>query len=140
MQEKSLMQLAIKENIIKNVIIVILVFLFYPIIKHALQDINIDMFSNILTIFSILLVTVSFANFAFSYEYVVMEKRRMRMLAHHSTFIFMLLIALLLESLAVSMNVVYPSLSGIIVIFSILLYIGVALYDFWDFFRAFNKK
>ncbi len=140
MQEKSLMGLAIKENILKNAIIIVLAFLFHPFIRHALQGIDIDMFGNILTIFSILLVTACFANFAFSYEYVAMEKRGMRMLAHHSTFVYMLLIALLLESLVTSMNVVYPSLSGIIIIFSILLYIGVAMYDFWDFFRAFNKK
>lgn len=140
MYDKSLIETSIKENIIKNAIIILLTFLFFTNIQHALQSLSSDKIGNFLTVLSILIVTVCFANFAFSYEFTAVEKLGVRMLAHFSTFIFMLLTALLLEALVISINIVYPSLFSIILSFSILLYLGVALYDFWDFFRVFNKK
>jgi hypothetical protein len=48
----------------------------------------------------------------------------------------MLLIALLLESMVLAVKVVYPSFYSIILGLAVLLYIGVILYDFWDFFRT----
>ena len=139
MNNKTLFEISIKENFLKNGIIIILIFLFYPSISNSLQLIDAAEIGNFLLVISMLLVTVCFANFAFSYEFSIMDKIGMRLLSHFSTFIFMLLIALLLETLIISINMVYPSLLMIILIFSILLYLGVALYDFWDFFRAFNK-
>ncbi len=47
----------------------------------------------------------------------------------------MLLIALLLESIVLATRVIYPSFYGIIAVFSILLYLGIVLYDFWDLSR-----
>ena len=140
MNNKSLFEMSIKENLLKNIGVLILTFLFHPNISSGLSSIDVSKISDFLLTISMLLVTVCFANFAFSYEHTIMNKLGMRLLSHISTFIFMLLIALLLETLVLSINIIYPSLFMIILIFSILLYIGVALYDFWDFFRAFNKQ
>jgi hypothetical protein len=86
-----------------------------------------------------LLVTACFANFAFSYENSEISNLGNRLLSHFATFIFMLLIAFFLEAIVVGVQLVYPSLFFVILVFSVLLYVGVALYDFWDFLRAFGK-
>jgi hypothetical protein len=83
-----------------------------------------------------LLVTVCFANFAFTYEKSNLQTKSGKLLAHSATGVFMLLTVLLLESITVAVKVVYPSLHAIILGFSILLYVGVILYDFWDLTRA----
>jgi len=94
---------------------------------------------NLLSIISILLVTVCFANFAFTYNHSKMENVQMRILAHFTTFIFLLLTALLLEVLVISVGVTYPSMYNLVLVFSALLYLGIVLYDFWDFFKCFKK-
>lgn len=126
------------ENIIKNIIIIIFAFLLYPTIKESLSTLKADNIGDFLLVISILLVTVCFANFAFSYEYSQVKKTSLRLISHSATFIFLLLIALLLEAMTVSIGIIYPSLFNMIMIFSILLYLGVVLYDFWDLFRRFE--
>jgi hypothetical protein len=136
---KDIFRISIKENLIKNFLIIVLVFLFYNNLRIGLKTIDSNQISDFLLVTSMLLVTVCFANFAFSYEFTKIKSLGMRLLSHISTFIFMLLIALLLESLVISIGIVYPSLFAIILTFSLLLYLGIALYDFWDFFRVFNR-
>ncbi len=48
----------------------------------------------------------------------------------------MLLIATLLESMVLTVRVVYPSLHTLILGFAALLFLGVVAYDFWDYLRA----
>ena len=127
---KSVFEISIKENFIKHLLIIVLLFLFYNAIRTGLKTIDGSQIGNFLIIISMLLVTVCFANFAFSYKFTKMMSLGMRLLAHVSTFIFMLLIGVLLEAIVISIGIVYPSLFMIIMIFSILLYIGIALYDF----------
>lgn len=127
------------ENMIKNLVIIILSFLFYNTIKQSLLAITPEQIGNFLLVISILLVTVCFANFAFTYERSRMELLKTRLLSHSATFIFMLLIALLLETMVVSIGIVYPSLFALISVFSVLLYIGIVLYDSWDLLRIFTE-
>lgn len=126
------------ENIFKNVLILIFVILFFDTLFVSLQSVDQSKVNDFLLTISILLVTVCFANFAFSYEFSDLSHFMKRILSHASTFVFMLLIAFLLEALVVSMMFVYPSLFKIILLFSFLLYLGVVFYDFWDLFRAFK--
>jgi len=83
-----------------------------------------------------LLVTASFANFAFTFEKSKMLERSNRWLSYAATFIYMLLFALILEALVVVIEIVYPSLGSINMLFAVLLYTGLVLYDFWDLGRA----
>lgn len=126
----------VKENLIKNLIVGICVFLFYPNLQKGITGITTESISTLLSVISILLVTVCFANFAFTYEKIKIESLGSRILAHSATFLFLLVTALLLESMVISIGVIYPSLYGIAIIFSILLYISIILYDFWDLFRV----
>jgi hypothetical protein len=139
MINRRLFETTLKENLVKNFLVILLAFLFYKTIFLGLKVVNSNNIGDFLLIVSILLVTVCFANFAFSYEHSNIRNFGIRTLSHASTFIFMLLIALLLEALVISINFVYPKLLGLMTVFSLLLYTGVALYDFWDFFRVFKE-
>ena len=136
MASHSYLQKAIKENLLKNGLIIILALISYIPLSNALRQIKPDEIGDFLLIVSILLVTVCFANFAFTYEKSNLVAHGTRLLSHSATFIFMLLIALLLESMVIAVNVIYPSIYLIILTFSVLLYTGIALYDFWDLLRA----
>ena len=139
MESRNLFEVAVKENLVKNITIIVLAFLFYSYISVGLEALDAAKIGDFLLIVSMLLVTVCFANFAFSYEFLGLEKFGFRLLSHFATFLFMLLIAFLLVAIIIGVAIVYPSLLTVILVFCVLLYLGVALYDFWDFFRAFNK-
>ncbi len=128
-------KILVNDNAAKNALIIFLAVLFYPIQSEALSAIRPDQLNNFLLVISMLLVTVCFANFAFTYEKSKMQKIGERLLANAVTFVFMLLIALLLESIVLAVNVVYPSFFIIIAGYSVLLYGGIALFDFWDLLR-----
>lgn len=125
----------IKDNIIKNILVLVIGAFIYPIILKSLVQIRFEQTNDFLLIVSMLLVTVCFANFAFTYEKSKLQTRSGKVLAHSATGVFMLLIVLLLESITVAVGVVYPSFHALIILFSILLYVGVVLYDFWDLMR-----
>ena len=57
-----------KENFIKNSAILIIAAFLWPIISNALDQIKPEQSNDFLLIISMLLVTVCFANFAFTYE------------------------------------------------------------------------
>ncbi|MBP9718605.1 hypothetical protein KBD59_04915 [Candidatus Gracilibacteria bacterium] len=126
----------IKENIVKNIFVLTIAVLLYPIISKALEQIKFEQTSDFLLIISMFLVTVCFANFAFTYEKSNIQTKAGKLLAHFATGLFMVLIALLLESIVLAVKVVYPSFYVLIILFSVLLYVGVILYDFWDLMRA----
>ncbi len=137
---QNVLETSVKENLIKNLCVLVLAFLLYNNIYLSLNSIDSIKIGSFLSVISMLLVTVCFANFAFSYEHTDITKLSLRLLSHTATFIFMLLLALLLETLVISIRIVYPSLFSITLIFSILLYLGVGLYDFWDLFRSFKHS
>jgi len=137
--QQSAIEKAIKENLTKNLLVVIICVLFYNTLFESLSNIQPEGIGDFLMVVSILLVTVSFACFAFTYEKTHIYSLGTRLLAHSATFIFMLLIGLLLESMVISIRIIYPSLHLIILFFSMLLYLGIALYDFWDLFRLSQK-
>lgn len=125
-----------QRNTIKNIAIVVVSVLLYPVIQIAVQDIQVDQSGNFFLILSILIVTVCFANFAFTYEKSRPHNARGLLLSHIVTFVFMLLLALLLEAMIVAIAVLYPNLHTIMLFFSILLYVGIVLYDYWDLYRV----
>lgn len=125
-----------KGNVIQNALIILVAGLFSGVIQSAVDKITVDEMANFLVIISMLLVTVCFANFAFTYERARLSTIGGRVLAHAATSSFMLLIALLLETIVLSVRVVYPSFHDLILGFTVLLYVGLVLYDIWDLQRA----
>ena len=140
MKSENFFKAALKENLIKNLLAILAALLSYGFIYSSLRAIYADQAGNLLNVISMLLVTVCFANFAFSYEHVDFDKMKFRFLAHLATFIFMLLIAVFLETIVAIVGIQYPSFAPVAFWFAILLYLGVALFDFWDFFRVFKIK
>lgn len=136
MNQKEFTRILAFENAIKNSLAFFISIATYPWMRRILSTLADSALSDFLFIISILLVTVCFAAFAFTYDKSRMATRSGRIFAHTTTFIFMLLIATLLESMAISVHLVYPSLTPLIVPFTILLYVGLAMYDFWDLLRV----
>jgi len=125
-----------KENIIKNILVIFFSILFFFLFAKPILQINVSQINDFLLTVSILLVTVCFANFAFTYEKSKIKTFKQRLFPHTTTFVFMLLLALLLGSLVMAVGAVYPTLKEVIFIFSFLLYFGTVLYDFWDVSRV----
>ena len=126
----------IKENIVKNIFILFFSVIFYFPLLQVLKQIQPFQLNDFLLILSILIVAICFANFTFTYEKSNILLLSQRMFSHFVTFMFMLLLALMLETLVISIGFVYPQLYSIIFVFSALLYLSVALYDFWDILKA----
>ena len=129
------MKKLLKENIRKHVCVLVLTFLAYPFINGAVQTVDDSSVANFFIIISILLVSVCFANFAFTYKDTATEEKAVRILSHLTTGLFLFLTANLLLTMCIGVAVTYPSLGGLIYAFSFLLYLGFILYDFWDLLR-----
>lgn len=127
------------ENIFKNGLILVIILATWPSISNKVSSLANLGFDNLLTVLSILLVTVCFANFAFSYENSFMESFGVRLISHLATFLFLLLTAWLIIVLYEVVRISFPTLAHPALIFSILLYLAIVLYDFWDLFRIKNK-
>jgi hypothetical protein len=132
---KALLQELVKENIIKNGLVIALAVIFYIPMQNSLRGIDEVRLWDFLLVISILLVTVSFANFAFTYQRSKLSTLQSRMLSHSATFIFLLLTAFMIELMVIIVQFVHPPLFFLVATFSLLLYLGIALYDFWDLFR-----
>jgi len=132
---QSRIDLVVRETILKNLIVVVLTFLFFPILKSKLTVISPDSIGDFLLIVSIFLVTVSFPNFAFTYEKVNLKSFGSVLLAHTTTFLFLLLTALLLAVMVIAIGIVYPALYSMATTFAVVLYLSIVLYDFWDLYR-----
>lgn len=114
-------------NIFKNILIVICALRLYSVLSKFIQDIQLEQSSNLLLVISMLLVTVCFANFEFTYAKSEMNKLFGKFLAFCSTFIFMFLIAVLLEYIVLIIKEIYPTVYPVFSGMSILLYIGMIL-------------
>lgn len=131
---------ALIENALKHIIIIFLTLILYNLIYDELETVKLSSISDFLMLISILLVTVCFANFASSYEITDISKHWMRILSQCASFTFILLIALLLETMVIGIKLVYPKLYRIFLVFTIFLFSGIVLYDFWDFVRCFARR
>ena len=125
----------ILENVWKNLLVLLVTAIAVPFIQTSVRILAPESLGNFLLVISMLLVTVCFANFGFTYKDSNIHSFGVRMLSHFATFLFLLLTALLLAAITIGVGIVYPSLFAFFSVFSILLYIAVVLYDFWDLFR-----
>lgn len=125
----------IKENLIKNLLVIICAAFGYGFIVDSVGGVDVLQSGNLFSIISMLLVVVCFANFAFTYEKSKMNSLYSRLLSHACTFILFLLLAYLLIALVTSVKVFMPSLNSLTIWFSVLIYVAVVLYDFWDVLR-----
>ena len=132
------MEKIIKENIIKNVLLaVLLITLYFPIQNYLIKISTVvdqSIIGDVLVFVSIIAVTACFGNFAFTYEKLKHKIIIQRYLAHFVTGILMLLIGL---SLIFSAMLIYILIGHFILIdiILLLLYLACVGYDFWDLLR-----
>lgn len=125
----------ILENTVKNLLAVLIIAITFSSVQKNIMTVSEDAVSDLLIVISILLVFVGFAGFSLTYEHVGIRDKNERMLAHAITFITLLLTGLLLEVMTLIFRFVYPTVFPLIAISSVLLYVSVVLYDFWDALR-----
>ncbi|MBU0975975.1 hypothetical protein KJ918_04200 [Patescibacteria group bacterium] len=121
----------VKENVIKNLLALLVILISYPIFKSLLKEVNESQVSNLLVIISIFFISIQFAGFSFSYADSKKDSV-MKMLGHVLTFFAMSLTGILLETIVITVQMVYPSFFPVMTILSVLIYITVLLFDFWD--------
>ncbi|MEK6969940.1 MAG: hypothetical protein AABW48_05935 [Nanoarchaeota archaeon] len=130
------MQRIIKENITKNILIIILLGLLYPVIQNFLVNSDIDKASAgyIVVVTSVFAVIACFGNFAFTYEKINLKDSFQRYLAHFTTglFMFVIGISLIFTTMLTAIIMGYFILIDITLL---LLYLACVGFDFWDIYR-----
>lgn len=130
---------ALTENSIKHILILLICLLIYNPILNEFQSVRMINLGEFLMVISIFLVTACFANFASSYEITDISRSWMRILSQSASFIFLLLIAMLLQAMVTGILIFNPEHFRFGFLFSLLLYLGIILYDYWDFLRCFVR-
>ena len=128
----------VRENLIKNILLVVVLALLYPLIQDFLisSKLAIDNSSagSIIVVTSIIAVTACFGNFAFTYEKINIKDSFQRYLAHFTTGLFMLVMAISLIFTAILTKMIMGYFI-LIDITLIILYLACIGYDFWDVYR-----
>ena len=124
----------IKENIIKNFLIILIGALSYHQISEIVLTISPQHYGTILSFISLTLLASLFGVFSFTYEKSKMKSTSNRYLSHLTTGLLMLCSLILLETSLLIIN----SLIGRYFLFeaiTVLVYISIVCYDFWDLLR-----
>ncbi len=134
------MDALIRENITKNVLILLLlgaVCAFLPSMVGDALALDKAAAGSMLTTISLISVIACFGCFAFTYEKVKMEDAKQRFLAHLTTGLLMFAIGITLALTSFVTRIVAGQLF-IIDLLLILVYAACVCYDFWDLLRAAN--
>ena len=132
------MRSILKENLIKNVLLIIIfIILYFPINSYLMNSIiatDKSLAGDVIIVISLVSVIACFGNFAFSYEKINQVSAPQRLLGHFTTGILMLVIGITLIFLALLVSIIVEH-SIIIDLTLVILYLGCVGYDFWDLFR-----
>jgi len=131
------MEQLIKENIIKNLIVIMVLLSLYLPIHQFLTDSPLAQdkpaAGDILVAVSIIAVCACFGNFAFTYEKIKITPVQ-KYIAHITTAILMFLLGISLMCTA-ELIFIIMGYSILIHILIILLYTACVGYDFWDMYK-----
>jgi len=133
----------VKENIYKNIILVILFgLLFFPIDSFLMNSSLVNdkpLAGDVLVAVSIFAVISCFGCFAYTYEKINQKSNFQRYLSHVTTGIYLLIIGTSLIFIRVLLSILMGPFILVDIMF-ILLYLACVGYDFWDLFRITNKQ
>jgi hypothetical protein len=128
----------IKENLFKNLVLVLFLFLSFFTVKAFLENSvlskELSLAGDVLVAVSIVAVLACFGNFAFSYEKINVKNSFQRFLAHLTTGLFMFVIGLSLIFTQVLVSFIMGSFFVIDVVL-ILVYAANISYDFLDLYK-----
>lgn len=131
---------AVIENTSKHIIVVIVTAFITNYLQEELIHVRTDTLGIFLTIISIFLVTACFANFASNYEITDLSANWMRILSQFASFFFLLVITLLLVTMLIGIGLAWQQFYNITLLFTVAMYLGIVLYDYWDFMRCFARR
>lgn len=133
------MESIIKQNLLKNIILIILfIAVYFPVQSYLLNSnlvADTAAAGDILVAVSIIAVIACFGNFAFTYEKIKADNRIHLFFAHFTTGLLMLIIgiSLIFTSILISIIMGYYILVDFLLL---ALYVACVGYDFWDLFRT----
>ena len=136
------MNTLLKQNAVKNVILLILLYWLWQYVlemQSVLLSLDKATVGDITVVVSIIIVTACFGNFAFTYE-VVAPTRKSYLLAHMTTGLLMLVIGLCLEMTSILVRTLVGQDLFLISMSLVLLYAACICYDFWDVERLMKTK
>lgn len=129
------MKKIIKENIIKNIVLVILLILLCSAIKNYLNNSSLvgdkAASGSILAAMSIIAVIACFGNFGFTYERISVKSTFSRYLGHITTGLLTLIIGISLIFTSILISFIMGKFI-LVDIALVLLYIACVGYDLWD--------
>lgn len=129
----------VKENLLKNILVAVLLLLsISPIMTFAANSpmaSNLGLAGSVLAAVSTIAVIACFGNFAFTYEKISKKNKFERLLAHFTTGAFMFIIGISMIFTSVLISLIMGSFIVINIVL-VLLYLANVGYDFWDLFRA----
>ena len=130
----------LKQNIIKNLILLFLLAILYFPINVFLSSSNLSTDTatagDVVVVMSIIAVTACFGNFSFTYEKI--KGGSSMLLAHFTTAILMLIIGLSLIFTSILTSFLLGPFIILDALFA-LLYVAIVAYDFWDILRLIQK-
>jgi hypothetical protein len=128
------------ENTIKNTILIVFLTVFYFILENSFSKIDSIHYDSVLMVVTIIIMASLFADYAFSYTGLNIKSKIQRDFEHLITFIIMFITGLCLEVVVIVMNFKIGGNHWFFPMISILFYISLVLYDFWDLLRYHSQK
>lgn len=132
-------QKILKENLIKNLIVLIALVIFYSPLVDFLQQLPLRAYDSITLVSTVLIMAFLFADYAFTYSAADIRSTGQRFLGHLITAIILFGTGALLQISILSLNLSLQTRFCLMEILGWLFYASLVLYDFWDLNRGMNK-
>jgi hypothetical protein len=129
----------IAENIYKNLIILVLLAVFYLPLKTFLVSLRSTDYDSVILAANLMIVAFLFADYAFTYSASDLTKSKGRYLDHAVAGICIFGTGALLEVSTVALNLKLGANFLLFDLVATLFYISLVLYDFWDLKRGLQK-
>jgi hypothetical protein len=129
---KTTLAKIMRENILKNIIIVFFIFLLYPQVKEFLYSVNIDHLDEVLYACTIINLAAMLGGFNFSYEFVNPYKVMERLLSHLTSALLLLPVGLIFVIIQIILTRQLGQDPYIITIAIWFVFFALILWDFWN--------
>jgi len=124
------------ENLIKNIVVIVVLFLCFGPIKASIAVVRTETFGIILTVVGSIVLAALFGCFSFTYEKSVIHNKWDRYLGHLTIGLMMFVVGLSFIIILAIFERAVPNLTGIFSVLTAITFLSVIGYDFWDLRRA----
>lgn len=134
----SLKKLILIENFLKNILTIAFIFISKPFMDNFLT--SVDDYGSILTFTTLLIMAFLFATYAFAYPNTKLKNTIERYINHLLTTTMIYGTGVLLYLSSISLQLQVQKTSGFINFISIIFFLSLVLYDFYDLKNAVNNQ